>query len=39
VASLGDSENTTKQSIFKPSDFTWQLGKYDQVSFSTAKAE
>jgi hypothetical protein len=31
VTSLGDSENATKlTSIFKPSDFTWRLGKCDQ---------
>jgi hypothetical protein len=31
VVSLGGSENATKLSIFKPSGFTWRLGKCDQV--------
>jgi hypothetical protein len=32
VVSLGGSENATRQrSIFKPSGFTWRLGKCDQT--------
>jgi hypothetical protein len=32
VDSLGGSENATKpKSIFKPSGFTWRLGKCDQT--------
>jgi hypothetical protein len=41
VASLGDSENATnKQLIFKPSGFTWRLGKCGQTkgSFSSQVA-
>jgi hypothetical protein len=30
VASLGGSENAIRLSIFKPSGFTWRLGKCDQ---------
>jgi len=37
VDSLGDSENATKRSIFKPSGFTWRLGKCDQAKHSQAK--
>jgi hypothetical protein len=37
VNSLGDSENATKQSIFKPSEFTWLSGKCDQTKHFQAK--
>jgi hypothetical protein len=37
VASLGGSENATRQSIFKPSGFTWRLGKCDQTKHFQAK--
>jgi hypothetical protein len=33
VDTLGDSENATKlTSIFKPSGYTWRLGKCDQAN-------
>jgi hypothetical protein len=37
VASLGGSENATRLSIFKPSGFTWRLGKCDQAKHFQAK--
>jgi hypothetical protein len=37
VAALGGSENATKPSIFKPSGFTWRLGKCDQTKHFQAK--
>jgi hypothetical protein len=33
VVTLGGSENATRQtSIFKPSGYTWRLGKCDQTN-------
>jgi hypothetical protein len=37
VESLGDSENATRQSIFKPSEVTWRLGKCDRAKHFQAK--
>jgi hypothetical protein len=37
VIALGDWENATKQSIFKPSEITWRLGKCDQTKHFQAK--
>jgi len=37
VFSLGGSENAIRPSIFKPSVFTWRLGKCDQIKHFQAK--
>jgi hypothetical protein len=39
VESLGDSENATKQSIFKPSGITWRLGKCDPIKIQCVSGE
>jgi hypothetical protein len=37
VASLGRSENVTKQNIFNPGGVTWRLGKCGQTEHFQAK--